>query len=320
MKKKDLSTFQEFLRIHDCFVLTTHQGQDGDAVGSLLAFYQFLEYYGKEARVLLPGGLADRFLSLPASAEIKGNEVVKWDGCPLVVLDCAGLERALSAGGDRPSFVINIDHHITNSFFGNLNLVDAKASSTGEILAELFLSLSPSLPVQIWQCLFFAIYADTGGFSFENTSGKCLRIAAKLLERGTQPTVASQWFSRLDEKDLRVLGIVLSKMTYNPPVAYSRIPLSAEVTAEFDSDYIMNIWRLWPEPLVYVLFKEVLPLTFKVSMRSRQGLNLTPVAEAFGGGGHPTASGCTIQGPWSRIKKSLLFLIEEAITKWKTAS
>lgn len=320
MKKKEIDAFHELLRTRNGFVLTTHLGTDGDAAGSLLAFYQLLKHYNKEVQILWPGELANKFSALPAFAEIKESEQMEWGESTLVVLDCSELERALDIGNKRPISIVNIDHHQTNRFFGDLNWVDSTSSSTGEILGQLFLTLPVSLPSSIWQYLLYAIYADTGGFRFENTSAACLALAAKMVERGARPALASEWFFSLAEKELRILGIALANMAYYPPIAYSLIPLSTGITVEFDSDYIMNIWRLWPEPVVYVLFKEVAAQTFKISMRSRQGLDLTFVAGAFGGGGHPAASGCTIQGSWPEVKDRLFLVIEEALTKWKAVS
>ena len=182
-----MASVAEALRAHSRFLVTTHENPDGDALGSLLAPTLALRQLGKDTEMYLAGGaplpaeytfmqLDDLHRELPPDA---GERV-------LVAVDCANESRL----GPDPeilhsvSLVLNIDHHHDNTRFGDINLVVAKASSTGEVLSDLFRELGVSITPDIAEPLYIALVTDTGRFQYANTTPKALRLAADLIEAG----------------------------------------------------------------------------------------------------------------------------------------
>ena len=183
----DLSAVAEAIRGHDRFLVTTHENPDGDALGSLLASKLALDQLGKDS-VMYLGGEAPLppeygFMKLGAlSAAAAGRR----GGALLLAVDCANESRL----GPDPEvlasapLVVNIDHHHDNSRFGTVNLVVANASSTGEVLRDVFGELGVELTPELAEALYIALVTDTGRFQYRNTTSKTLRLAAELVDAG----------------------------------------------------------------------------------------------------------------------------------------
>jgi phosphoesterase RecJ-like protein len=182
----DLKAIGDALRRHDRFLVVTHENPDGDALGSLLAATLALRQLGKDAVMYLPGRtplpgeygfmpLADLVREPPADV---GERV-------LFAVDCAKEERIGDpAARARAPLTLNIDHHHDNTRFGDLNLIVADASSTGEVLRDVFAELGVELTPELAEPLYIALVTDTGRFQYANTTPKSLRLAAELVEAG----------------------------------------------------------------------------------------------------------------------------------------
>src|ERR671922_1928340 len=183
----DLAAIVEALRSHDRFLVTTHENPDGDALGSLLAAKLALEQLGKDVVLYLSGttplpheyGFMDLDSLRRTPPDDAADRVV-------LALDCAN-ERRL--GPDpamlaRAPLVLDVDHHHDNSRFGDVNLIVPDASSTGEILRDVFRELDVELTPEIAEPLYIALVTDTGRFQYTNTTPKALRLAAELVEAG----------------------------------------------------------------------------------------------------------------------------------------
>ena len=184
--ERDTRAVVDALRGHDRFLVTTHENPDGDALGSLLAMQRALLALGKDS-VMYLGGPAPfpaeyRFL------ELDGIQRQPPDDHPervLVAVDCAQESRiADPAVPARAPLTINIDHHHDNTRFGAVNLVVPEASSTGEVLADLFAELDVEITPELAESLYTALVTDTGRFQYANTTPKALRLAADLVEAG----------------------------------------------------------------------------------------------------------------------------------------
>lgn len=296
--------FRDILAEFSSFVIVTHKGLDGDAVGSSLGLAHLIDSFEKEPLLFFPETLPQKYSPLLGKLRVFSNFPPKSLNTALFFLDCSNPERGFDEKIPEFPFVANIDHHISNTNFGTWNVVKPGYSSTGEIIAEILLDEQIPAPSLTWDCLYLAIFSDTNGFSFSNTRPKTLEIAGKVLSRGSGAEVSSIFFS-LSQFDLKVLGVALTNMTFDPPIAFSYLPFSLDLPEGFDSDFIMNIWKYWSEPKVYLLFKEISPNFFKVSMRGRGDVDLSKVAGKFQGGGHPNASGCRIFGTLEEVKKIL---------------
>jgi bifunctional oligoribonuclease and PAP phosphatase NrnA len=184
---RDVAAVANAIRQHDRFLVTTHENPDGDALGSLLAATLALRQIGKNAVMFLGGptplpgeyrfmDLGDLRRDLPADA----SERV------LLAVDCANESRLADGSGllARAPLVLDVDHHHDNSRFGAVNLVVPDASSTGEVLRDVFRELDVRITPEIAEALYIALVTDTGRFQYANTTPKALRLAAELVEAG----------------------------------------------------------------------------------------------------------------------------------------
>ena len=205
----EVEAVADAIRSRDRFLLITHENPDGDALGSILATKLALDQLGKDSVMYLYGAAP-----LPAEygfMELEGLGRAlpeDWHERVLVAVDCAnesrlGHDPELLTGVD---YVIDIDHHHDNTRFGNVNLVVPNASSTGEVLRDVFAELGVELTPEIAEALYIALVTDTGRFQYANTTPKALRLAADLHRRGgrdRQLDLAAQVLETLDELVLR---------------------------------------------------------------------------------------------------------------------
>src|SRR4051794_28988367 len=183
----DLPTVAETLRRHDRYLLTTHENPDGDALGSILATKLALEQLGKDVVMYLYGraSLPAEYRFLPLD-DLRRDPPADAASRVLLAVDCAS-ERRLgpdSALVEQAPLRVNIDHHHDNTRFGDVNLVVPDASSTGEVLVDVFAELGVELTPELAEPLYVAVVTDTGRFQYSNTTPKALRLAAMLVEAG----------------------------------------------------------------------------------------------------------------------------------------
>jgi bifunctional oligoribonuclease and PAP phosphatase NrnA len=211
----DLQAVAETLRAHDRFLVVTHENPDGDALGSLLATTLALRSLGKDVEMLLCGqGAVPReyafmqldglLRELPADAEER----------VLVAVDCAKADRIGPdlAPVERTKLVVDIDHHHDNTRFGSVNLIVADASSTGEVLRDVFAALGVEITPAIAEPLYIALVTDTGRFQYSNTTPKSLRLAAELVEAGADVhAVFQQVYESVEFAKLKLLARALDR-------------------------------------------------------------------------------------------------------------
>jgi phosphoesterase RecJ-like protein len=209
--------------------------------------------------------------------------------------------------------MISIDHHPGSDLPADFSWCEPKASSTGEILASLFLD-EINIPQQACACWYYAILADTNGFQFPNTSARTLELAARLVSKGAHPDqLANLFFNRWSERDIRYFARAMSSLECLEGMACACLPFESGVGEEYDSDILMNEWRRWPDPIVYALFKETEPQHFKVSLRSHGTVDVSQVARLFHGGGHAAASCCRLEGDYRQVQQRLLEAFRELL-------
>jgi phosphoesterase RecJ-like protein len=248
LETNDMAAVVAALREHDRFLVASHENPDGDAIGSLLAMHLALTQLGKDSVMFLSGverplPAEYRFLALDA---ILREPPADHAERVLVAVDCAKEERI---GPDpsvleRSPFTVDIDHHHDNTRFGNVNLIVPDASSTGEILADLFGELGVEITREIAEPLYTAVVTDTGRFQYANTSPKALRLAADLIEAGADwhkvfqtvyETVQFAKLKLLARQAAEALGrpprhLCLLKEDFAPPARPSRTPRASSTT------------------------------------------------------------------------------------------
>ena len=318
-----LKTVSAALKKYKSFLVTTHTSPDADALSSCLAMSLFLRGLGKRVQVVHAEDIPLWLKFLPHSGSIKKiKKGEKLDFEAAVVLDCGDLKRigAVEECLNRsPHVLINIDHHITNTLFGDENWVAPRASSTAEMLYDLFCSLSSRVTRPMALLLYTGIMTDTGSFRFDNTSAHTHAVSGELMRFGI-PVAAL--YHRLYEgvpialaKDfLRILGKV--QMSMGNRLAQAAFPEAAiqRFSRHFDlREKIFSFFRSFEGVEVVVIFTQLDSGKTRVNFRSQTTLNVAQLAKKFGGGGHVRASGCTLEESLPRARAKILTAIKGSL-------
>jgi bifunctional oligoribonuclease and PAP phosphatase NrnA len=300
----DLQAVAAALREHDRFLVVTHENPDGDALGSLLATTLTLRGLGKDVEMYLGGsGSLPREYAFMQLDGLRRDLPDDLEQRVLVAVDCAKADRI---GPDpepveRASLVIDIDHHHDNTRFGDLNLIVADASSTGEVLRDLIRELDVELTPELAEPLYIALVTDTGRFQYTNTTPKALRLAAELVEAGADVhQVFQQVYESVEFAKLKLLARALdrARVFEGGLIIVSHLLRTdfAEVgAAEAYSEGIIDYLRAVEGAELAALIREP-PRddgpTRRVSLRaSVDELDVSAIARLFGGGGHRQAAG-----------------------------
>jgi bifunctional oligoribonuclease and PAP phosphatase NrnA len=300
----DLQAVAAALREHDRFLVVTHENPDGDALGSLLATTLALRGLGKDVEMYLGGsGSLPREYAFMRLDGLRRDLPDDLEQRVLVAVDCAKADRI---GPDpdpveRASLVLNIDHHHDNTRFGDLNLIVADASSTGEVLRDVIRELGVELTPELAEPLYIALVTDTGRFQYTNTTPKALRLAAELVEAGADVhEVFQQVYESVEFAKLKLLARALdrARVLEGGLIIVSHLLRNdfAEVgAAEPYSEGIIDYLRAVEGAELAALIREP-PRndgpTRRVSLRaSVDELDVSAIARMFGGGGHRQAAG-----------------------------
>jgi bifunctional oligoribonuclease and PAP phosphatase NrnA len=300
----DLEAIARALREHERFVVVTHENPDGDALGSMLAMTLALRQVGKDASMYLAGEAPFpheyAFMQLDGLLRTLPDDMEER---VLVAVDCAKAERV---GPDqspleRAPVVLNIDHHHDNTRFGDVNLVVADASSTGEVLSDVFAAIGAEITPEIAEPLYIALVTDTGRFQYSNTTPKSLRLAADLVDAGADGhAVFQQVYESVEFAKLKLLARALDRAQV---LEGGRIVLSDLRRTDFDdvgaaepySEGIIDYLRAVEGAELAALIREPLRAdgpAHRVSLRaSIDELDVSVIARLFGGGGHRQAAG-----------------------------
>lgn len=305
------------------FGITCHTSPDGDALGSVLALTQGLRKLGKDAYILSKDKLPDNFSFLPFSNELnEAQSVPKKDTDCVIVLDCGNIDRISADLEDYNGKIINIDHHLSNDRYGDINYIDTNAAGTVEIIYDLLNQLNVKLDSDISKCLYCGLVTDTGSFRHSNTTSKTHNIASNLLSKNIEhSSIHSSIFDNKSIEKLKLTGAVLSSMSSMLEGKLIVIEITEELAQNYncsidDTSDIISFGMQIKNVEATVLFRETSVGT-KVSLRSRNTLDVRNIAEAFGGGGHIRASGITLKNiSLKDAKKMILQKIEEEMILW----
>lgn len=284
------------------FLLTSHARPDGDAVGSALACGQILRQMGKEAEVVLHDGVPRIYQRLPFADRVVQAERVNGNYEAAIILECDSIQRTRLEGLEN-RFLINIDHHLSGRPFANVNWIDPKAVATAELVYRLAREAGVTITPEIATCLYTAVLADTGSFMFEGTSEHTFSLARELVMAGADPARCARniYFANSTAK-MRLLGAALSNLHREGCLAWiwiTREQMERCEAKEEDCEGLVNYALSIQDVEVAAFFRELPDGRYRVSLRSKGGLNVAAVAEQFGGGGHECASGLSLDGPLS---------------------
>lgn len=314
-----LSDIAKLLVQNDNIGIISHITPDGDALGSSAALGLALERLGKRVALLRNDKLPSKYGFLPGSHLAVDCEKVPFTPDILVALDCGDLER-LGSGiqyYDKTKTVINIDHHISNTMFGNLNIVDTNAAATAEIVYQVIKLMGVKMDLEIATCLFTAIAADTGCFRYDNTTIITHGIAGELISIGVKSSdICRRIYSLRTPEQTKMLGRAIDsiRLYHGGKTAVMRI--TKQMMQETDCgqeelEGIIEFARDIEGVEIAALLRETDGDEIKVGLRSNEYADTSEIAAEFGGGGHKKASGCTIRASMDEAAEMLLDRIKK---------
>ena len=325
MKTPDLE--QEFKKLKKIimtgrsFFLAGHLNPDGDTLGSMLAISSVLKRLGKRVYLYSSDPVPENLSFLPHARSIRSGRLPpkkRFDAA--ILLECSTPRRGgdLTAVLKHAGKVINIDHHKTSEFYGDVNIVEPYSSSTAEIVYRLFYSMKVHVTKTEAACLYVGIVTDTGRFHFPATSPRTLDVASRLLETGFR-------FSRINDLlyatksclALKVLGRGLESLEM---LCGGRLAVMSLKHSDFThfgassehTENVINYGMMVPGVKVAVLFREEAG-RLSVTFRSRGHVDVSLLAKAFGGGGHKNAAGCKMKADLKEGRKKILEGIQKIL-------
>ena len=301
--------------------IASHIAPDGDNVGAVLACAAFLESLGKTVTVIKTDDIPEYLQFLPGLSRYEDpcDNGASYD--LFIALDCADRARL---GVAEEIFLnscstLQLDHHKTNPGYAMINLIEPEASSTCEVLYELITEMNCPITSEMATYLYVGIGMDTGRFLYSNTSKRTLEIVENLIETDFDRNFVNQrlWQSKtLSAAKLYMMALADVKFFKNNTVAGACVTLHMAKecgTGVEDTEDIVHFIRDIDGVRVAYLMKEKKNRVFKVSLRSKNDVDVSKIAQYFGGGGHARASGLTFHGERDELEKLLLEKIEKAL-------
>ena len=302
-----LSQIAKFILESKKIGITYHVSPDGDAVGSVLALFNALKSLNKDCYIISKDTLSENLKFLKGSDEITGEITGPVDETDIVVvLDCGNLERVSANLKEFTGTIVNIDHHLSNDKYGDINYIDSNAAATAEIVFELLNLMGISFEKEdsvlkdIGTCMYTSIVTDTGAYRHSNVTERTHRISAVLKKIGVDNTFIYQ--SLFDNKDfsrIKLIGKALSSMQV---ILNGKVAL-LEIDKNFTSDLGMDVgdtsdiisYGLQIKGVEVTLLLKEVEDGVKASLRAKSYVDVRKIAEVFGGGGHIRASGIKIK-------------------------
>jgi phosphoesterase RecJ-like protein len=313
----------ERIRAGRNFLITGHRNPDGDALGSAIALQRLIRQLGKKAQVVVRDGFGSPLKNIPGAAEVMISDSIPADYPKaydaLFAMECPEVQRT---GYDvLPGPVVNIDHHLGNEMYGEINYLDIEAPSVGEMILQLNRRhLKLPLDRDTATAIYVSLATDTGFFRYHNTTLRAFQAAEELVRAGAVPGDVSLWINESNSRgSIKLLGLCLTTLEIHAggKVATTELPKrfyeEAGASPE-DTEGIVNYGRSIDGVLVSALLKEANGST-RVSLRAKPGVDVQQVAAMFGGGGHKAAAGCTVPMPLQDAKKKLLPLLEAIVAQ-----
>lgn len=310
----------ERIRAGSRFLITSHRNPDGDAIGSALALQGIIRKLGKEATVIVRDDFGKPLHRIPGA-----DGVIIADALPadypdgydaLFTMECPEHER--TGFPVLPGPVINIDHHLGNTLYGEVNYLDVDAPSVGEMVLRMNAHLGVTIDADIATAMYVSLATDTGFFRYSNTTMRAFEGAQEMIRAGADPAAVSLWINEsLPLSSIRLLGLCLNTLQMFDGGKIATMELTNAFLAEAqaskeDSEGVVNYGRMIDGVLVSAMFKEAEGGT-RISMRAKPGVDVQRIAASFGGGGHKAAAGCFIPQPIAGARETLVPMLVEAV-------
>jgi phosphoesterase RecJ-like protein len=310
LTKTEIARVDEIINTYQQFIITTHVNPDGDGLGSEVALAQYLRQKNKTVKILNSSPFPEMYNFLDPNQDVEIYEEKKHieivsNADAVFILDISDWERLRELGKFIKSsrlYKLCIDHHPAEKPFADDDIIYPKASSTGELIYDLLKGLDAKFNMRISEAIYTAILTDTGGFRFNNTTGRVHRIAAELLEKGIDPhKIYQQVYENQTRTRVKLMAEVLGSLqfAYDNQLAWMFITQQmlkdANATLK-DTDGFSDFPRSIQGVEVALLFIELEDGRVKISFRSKGKIVINELAKYYSGGGHAFASGATVEG------------------------
>lgn len=289
----------------------THMSPDGDAIGSSLALYLGLKQLKKDVEVVIDE-YSKCFKFLPNVDDIKSTGQKTYELA--IAIDCATKGRLFDPNNsfDNSNMTISIDHHISNTYYAKLNYVEDKSPAASKTLVKILKRLGVSINTEIGTCLMAGIITDSGGFRYSNVDDETFEFAANMLDVGVN--ISDIYYRTFDVKtraqfELSKIATERLKFYNKDRIALTYVTLKdmKKVKSQIgDHEGIVNVARNIEGVEVSIFLREDENGIYKVSLRSNDNVNVSDIAEMFGGGGHERAAGCIFDCSLDEAIKRLL--------------
>jgi phosphoesterase RecJ-like protein len=308
----------ELIEKHERFAITSHIRPDGDSLGSSLALCWILRGLGKDAEVIMCDCVPHAYCKLPGADQVRVVHDIDRAYDAVFVIECSDVSRP-GLPSLKDQFVVNIDHHSTTALFGNLNWIDSTAAAVGEMIYNLAKAIGAKINAEIASCVYAALLTDTGSFHFSNTTERTFKIASDLVRHGAQPAKLSQAiFYNYPYAKVMLTGAVLSTLQRDESGRIAWITMSKDAmdrigASEDDSDGIITYPLTVGDVEAVAFFRDLGNSTYRISLRSKNRVNVARVAESFGGGGHANAAGFTSKADYETLSREVIEKLREAV-------
>lgn len=310
----NLYELARFLEVHDNYEILTHAYPDGDTLGSGFALCLALQQIGKNARVITTN-LPSKFNYL-----LSGVKEQSFEAQTIISTDVAADSLLGSNMGRYVGKVdICIDHHGSNTFTAKEKFVDRFAAANCEIIYKLLLRMSVKINENIANCLYTGISTDTGCFRYSNTTAETMRVAASLMDLGCNTGYINKaMFETKSREKIQLEHAVYDTMKYcangKCAIIYTTLDMLRKLDVGDDEmEGLASIPRQIEGVLIGITMREKDGGFFKISVRTNGNINASDFCSKFGGGGHPAAAGCTIEGDLNTVRNKLIKAAEEIL-------
>jgi phosphoesterase RecJ-like protein len=321
MQSKNLNKVQlinNLIRPARRILLVTHVAPDGDAIGSLLGLGRFLRKLGKEPIMACEDPVPEIYRWLPGSGEVVRHADGPHD--LVISLDCSDSRRMGQSYHDpkMPVPLVNIDHHVTNTMFGTVNWVDPASAATAQMILSLADALEWELIEPTAVCLLTGLVTDTRSFRTSNVDSVAMRAALRLMEAGASLSeITRRALEQRPLASIRLWGEAIEQLHLHGDVLWTEVTRTMRDHWGLDENGdsgLTNFLSSVREASVVIVFTERKDGTVDVGMRAVPGCDVAQVALKLGGGGHPQAAGCTMEGDLVEVRQLVLAEVQQGLT------
>ncbi|MDD2732728.1 MAG: bifunctional oligoribonuclease/PAP phosphatase NrnA [Desulfuromonadaceae bacterium] len=310
----------ELIRSNSSFLITTHEGPDGDAVGSSLALASFLRNLGKNVTVHYQDAVPDLYAFLPGTDSVL-QHIPDQHFDVSFVLDVGERKRAGKEFCDflRVTTTVNLDHHLSCENFADYNLIDSQAAATGIIVYRLAAAYGYHFDRDTALCIYAAVITDTGSFRYSNANREAFTVAGEMIACGVNAwDVAEKLYENQPQKRLELLAKCLSTLEVFKDGKAASVTATSDMFAACGAnaeltDGFVNYPRSVRGVEVAIFFRQLEEKKFKVGFRSKGKVNVAAFSAALGGGGHHNAAGCTVDGSLEEVKAAVYKIVETSL-------